>query len=465
MKLLTLSNSCPRWSGGELSPRSPGGLVPMLIALLDRHGGDWVFTAPAEAAGSPDSVSLRGDVRLHPMQVDEELRRHHYDTVSIRLFLGLLHYLHDASEQPVFDSATRAAWAGYETVNRMYAKRLDELAEDSPELHILINDPHLMLVPELYGGCSERRAARLTYFLGTPWCEPDYFTLLPGDIRVRLLESLLQCDVVGFHARRWADAFLRCCERFLPGARVEDRVVVHRGKETELVAVPFPLDIDVLDEMVSEPATAEWAERLDVLAAGRRTMVRADRLDLWKNLPRGFAAYEAMLERRPGLASECWFGAVVTKPSRAAGRHLAYQQATEAAVRRINERFAPPGRDAVSLIYPGSGGDSRNAVIAALRGATAAMVNSTFDGLNLFAKEAAYLLRDDTSLLISANAGVHEQLAPYSLTLDPFDLEQNGQVMEAALDGRPAAHPSAARRRALLRAESSERWLTEVFRR
>ena len=52
MRILTCSNSCPRWDGGVLAPRSPGGLVPMLVALLRQHGGHWIFTAPPDVVPS-----------------------------------------------------------------------------------------------------------------------------------------------------------------------------------------------------------------------------------------------------------------------------------------------------------------------------------------------------------------------------------------------------------------------------
>lgn len=464
MKILTCSNSCPQWDDGKLNPRSAGGLTPMLIALLDEHGGEWVFTAPpgGETTGP---VPLNGGITLHPMELDEELRSQHYDTISIRLLLGLLHYMHDTSVEPVFDSATADAWAGYETVNRLYAKRLAELSTGSADELILLNDPHLMLVPEFLTSRSAARNSRLTYFLGTPWCEPDYFTVLPAPIRTRILTSLLACDVVGFHARRWSQAFLACCARFLPDAEVDGDTVTYRGHTTRLVAVPFPLDVDVLDVMADEPATALWTDRLGRMAAGRRTMVRADRIDLWKNMPRGFAAYESALERDPRMAQECWFVAVATPPSRASARHRAYQAATEAAIHRVNERFGAPGRDAVTLVKPGKGRDSRNCVVAALRMSQAAVVNSTYDGLNLFAKEAAYLLDDSATLLLSANAGVHEQLGAFAVTVDPFDIDQTGRAMQEALRADAGSGlGDAARRRELLRSESAAHWLTSVFR-
>jgi len=434
----------------------------MVIALLEEHGGHWIFTAPSGIQES-DTVSLDGDIWLHPIGLDEEIRRQHYDTVSIGLFLGLLHYLHDTALQPVFDGAMVDAWAGYEAVNRAYANRLGEFAENSADELILINDPHLMLVPEFFATWSGRRTSRLTYFLGTPWCEPDYFSVLPEWVRTRVLESLLQCDVVGFHADRWVNSFLACCARFLPSARIEDRRVIYRGHATRMVAAPFPLDVNIVERMRDEPATKRWEARLAEKAQDRRIMVRADRLDLWKNLPRGFAAYEAMLERSPALANECWFGAVVTIPSRAADRHRAYQDLSEAMVLRINERFGCPGRDAVSLIYPGANGDSRNCVVAALGMSHAALVNSTYDGLNLFAKEAALLLGEHASLLLSVNAGVYEQLRPYAVALDPFDVDQTSIAMEVALAGKRGESDIMVARQELLRQESAAHWLEAVF--
>lgn len=461
MRLFACSNSCPRWDAAGISPRSPGGLVPMLIDLLSQHGGDWIFTAPPDRpdAGPVDA----GGVRLHPMRLPEAARRGHYDVISIGLFLRLLHYMYDTSAEPLFDDSLLDAWAAYEDVNRAYAKQLAALTGNAPDERILINDPHLMLVPAFLAEERPVRASGLTYFLGTPWCEPDYFCVLPAWLRTRVLRSLLACDVVGFHAGRWADAFVACCSRFLPEARVSGRVIRHEGGTTEVVAAPFPVDAGVLERMRGEPAARRWEDRLAGQAQGRRVLLRADRLDLWKNLPRGFAAYERMLERRPELAAECWFCAVVSSPSRAAGRHLAYQEATEDAVRRVNARFGRPGRDAATLVFPDR--DSRHCVVAGLGLSQAAFVNSTYDGLNLFAKEAGLLLGDHGTLLLSVNAGVHERLGRYAVPVEPFDTDQASVAMERALTAPPgnATPELAAARRELLRAENPAAWLRAVF--
>lgn len=443
-------------------PNSPGGLAPMLIALLRRYGGHWIFTAPPDFS-TDRTERLDGDIWLHPVALSEEARRGHYDTISIGLFLRLMHYMFDTSVEPVFDEAMLEAWEAYEGVNRTYAKRLAGLARDEADEWILINDPHLMLVPALLASEFPSRRSKLTYFLGTPWCEPDYFRVLPGWLRVSILESMLLCDVVGFHAGRWADAFVSCCGRFLPDARIRDRMVTYGGRTTQVVASPFPVDVEVLDAMRLEPATRRWQSRLAGMAQGRRVLLRADRLDLWKNLPRGFAAYERLLSRRPALADECWFGAVVSTPSRATGRHRDYQSSAEAVVRRVNERFGRHGREAISLVFPGRDGDSRHCVVAGLGMSQAAFVNPTYDGLNLFAKEAGLLMGDHGRLLLSVNAGVYEQLGPYADPVDPFDVDQMSAAIEAGLDGTARVSDDAAGRRELLRAENAESWLRSVF--
>lgn len=134
-----------------------------------------------------------------------------------------------------------------------------------------------------------------------------------------------------------------------------------------------------------------------------------------------------------------------------------------ALVRRVNERYGRPGRDAISLVFPGPDGDSRHCVVAGLGMSSAAFVNPTYDGLNLFAKEAALLMGDHGKLLLSVNAGVYEQLRPYSVPLDPFDVDQMSTAIERSLTGAGEADSRAARRRELLRAESAESWLRSVF--
>jgi trehalose 6-phosphate synthase len=471
MKLIICSNSAPRWQDGVgLLPRSPGGLVPLLVTLLGEHGGDWVCTAPTNGApATPDGLvtdagepvevtSLPGGVRLHQVRQPKPVIDQHYTEIGIRLMLWLFHYLFDTVREPMFDRRFAAAWDGYETVNRAYADRLATLMTHSPDELVLINDYHLFLVPEMLGPRPEG-GGQVAFFHGLPWCDPDYFGLLPPRIRDRILISLLRCDVAGFHCTRWARAFQACCARFLPGCEIEDHRVVYEGHETRIAIAPFPLDVETVERMRDEPDTALWREHLHGLAEGRQMIVRADRIDLWKNLPRGFTAYESLLERKPGLADEWWFCAVATPPSRTTERSRDLQRKCEKIVNRINDRFGMPHRPAVSLVYPDLA-TTRNCVVAALSDADLTLVNPTLDGMNLVAKEALYL-GERAPLLLSVNAGAYEELAGHVTPVEPFDVEGTAQTMLEAMNGTGVSAEQAAGRD-LLRGQNATGWLTRL---
>ncbi|MEV5704038.1 trehalose-6-phosphate synthase [Actinoallomurus sp. NPDC052274] len=461
MRLIVCSNSAPRWQEDVgLLPRSPGGLVPLLATLLGEHGGDWVCTMPADGPPGAEPVEvtrLPGNVTLHRLRLPPAMVDQHYETIGVRLLLWLFHYLLDTARQP--DGRLAEAWSAYEAVNRAYADRVAALLTGSAEEFVLVNDHHLFLVPEMLGRRAERRG-RVAFFQGLPWCEPDYFGVLPAYIRDRVLTSLLCADVIGFHCTRWARAFLGCCARFLPGCAVDDDGATFDGHRTRVTVAPFPLDVAMVERLRDEPATADWRARLGRDAAGRRMIVRADRIDLWKNLPRGFAAYRSLLEREPGLARDWWFCAVATPPGRPTERTRDLQRECEGLVADLDERFGAPGRPAVSLVYPDLA-TTRNCVVAALSEADLTLVNPTFDGMNLVAKEALYL-GERGRLLLSVNAGAYEGLAEHVTPVHPFDVEATASALrEAMTRGTDPAGRAAARR--LLRDQDATDWLKRMM--
>jgi trehalose 6-phosphate synthase len=188
-------------------------------------------------------------------------------------------------------------------------------------------------------------------------------------------------------------------------------------------------------------------------------IARADRIDLWKNLPRGFAAYRSVLERKPWLAGECWFCAVATPPGHPTERTRALQRECVDMVADINEHFGVPGRPAVSMVYPDLA-TTRNCVVAALSGADLTLVNPTFDGMNLVAKEALFL-GGRAPLLLSVNAGAYGQLAGHVSAVHPFDIEATAAaVLDAIASGEASARRAAAQR--LLRDEDANGWLERL---
>jgi trehalose 6-phosphate synthase len=65
-------------------------------------------------------------------------------------------------------------------------------------------------------------------------------------------------------------------------------------------------------------------------------------------------------------------------------------------------------------------------------------VNPVSDGLNLVAKEAPLVNEHDGVLVLSRNAGAYEELAPWVVAVDPFDIEGQAEALHTALS-LPAA--------------------------
>ncbi|WP_169739850.1 trehalose-6-phosphate synthase [Actinospica robiniae] len=444
---------------------TPGGLVPILTALLSEVGGRWIFSAPGLSSGEaperPDRTAYERDVRWQPLALDQALIDEQRESITIRTLLWTFHYLHDTATAPLFSADVLRGWGAYEEVNRRFADAMAEALQGGADEVALVHDFHLMLVPGLLAARTRTRgrAGRLAYFHHIPWCEPDYFGLLPDWMIARILESLLTCDFVGFHSGRWADAFAGCVERFLPDAVVDGRRIAYRGRETVVTVAPGPIDAAVLDELSRDPKTDWWRQSLTAQAGGRRLIVRVDRMDLWKNVARGFAAYRELITRRPAIAEDYWFCAIVSMPRLVTERHREYRALCEDLARSANDACGA-GRDAVTLVYPDGSGSPRNRAAAALSLASAVFVNPTFDGLNMVAKEAV-VLNPDAPLLLSVNAGVYPQLAGHAVPIQPFDVSSTADALESTLFR--STLNGASEVAAAVRSETAATWLQAIL--
>lgn len=465
MRLLTCSNSSPaamRTPDSPLRPDGAGGLVPHLTSLLTALGGDWVF-----ADTNPSSnrwPGRAGEVRLHPVPVERVERIAHYETIAIDILQRMFHYLHDTPSGPSFDAGLHRAWETYRLVNRRFADTAVAIRPPpGAETVVLVNDYHLLLVPGMIRA-SFGNDIRIVYSHGVPWCESQYFGMLPQTVRLEILCSLLACSVVVFHSSDWRDGFVRCCSRYLPDAKATDNGVQREGRLTRLAVVPFPLDAGVVTGMAASAEAGDWSDRLARQAAGRQLLARVDRLDLWKNHLRGFAAYAELLRRKPQLADEVWFLAVMTLPRYRSARHRQYEATCRTAVEELTTEYGRPGGPPVAtLLEVENTWKARLPAIAALSRAATVLINPTYEGFSMVAKEAV-LLSGTSRVLLSRTAGAYEQLAPVTVPLEPFDVTGTADALAAALADESV--PDQERRADwgdLIGSEHAIDWLTAVL--
>jgi trehalose 6-phosphate synthase len=107
-----------------------------------------------------------------------------------------------------------------------------------------------------------------------------------------------------------------------------------------------------------------------------------------------------------------------------------YLGAIHRAARAVNDRFAEDGWTPIDLQIA----DNFLQSVAAYKEFDVLLVNAIFDGLNLVAKEAPLVNERDGVLILSENAGAHEELGEWAVTVNPFDVSGQAEAIHTALE-------------------------------
>jgi trehalose 6-phosphate synthase len=107
-----------------------------------------------------------------------------------------------------------------------------------------------------------------------------------------------------------------------------------------------------------------------------------------------------------------------------------YLGAIQRTARSVNDHFQTEGWTPIELKIE----DNFLQAVAAYKQYDVLLVNAIFDGLNLVAKEAPLINERDGVLILSENAGAHEELADWALTVNPFDIAGQAEALRTALE-------------------------------
>jgi trehalose 6-phosphate synthase len=438
---------------GKLLPqRGAGGLVTALAgALLEHHRAVWV--AAAMTPGDRE-VAARGggDDDMRYVVVEEERYRRYYHEVSNRLLWFVHHYLWDVVRTPTFDRNTLEAWDEYVAVNRSFA---EALAVEDPDAAFLIQDYQLGVAPRLLR--ELRPDARIAHFSHTPFAGPTYLRILPTRMREDLLRGMLGADVCGFQSGAWADSFLTSC-RTLQGARVDlqRRRVMYEGRETRVRVYPISVEAAPLREAAAQVAVRRHRSELERWRGDAKLLLRVDRLELTKNILRGFLAYEAFLRNCPEWMGRVRFLALLSPSRVELEEYRTYTEECVLEAERINAALGDASWVPIDVRMH----DDYDEAVAAYGLYDVLLVNPVYDGMNLVAMEGPILNRRRGALVLSRNAGAYGRIGQHALGVNPFDLDETAAAIGAALTMAPDERERRARglRRAAM-ASTPARWL------
>ena len=442
-KLIVVANRGPigygrSASGERIVLRGGGGLVTALRSLVAHHDVTWIASAmsdedsavAAEHGGDGFEETARdgSPYRLRLVAHEPTAYDWYYNVVANPTLWFLQHYMWGLPYAPDLDLGLHNAWfAGYLPVNEAFAGAVAAELDRDPDATVFLHDYHLYLAPKLI---RERRpGAVMSHFVHIPWPQSDYWHVLPEHLRRAVHEGLLANDIVGFHTHRWRRNFLRSCEELL-GAEVDDAAgtVVHDGRRTLVTSHPIGIDPLEFDELKDSPAVLEQ-ERQIVERRPEFLVVRVDRTDPSKNVVRGFRAFGLFLDQHPELHGRVVLLALLDPSRQDIPEYSEYLGAIQREARAVNDRFQIEGWMPIDLQIADNFAQS----VAAYKQYDVLLVNAVFDGLNLVSKEAPLVNGRDGVLILSENAGAHEELGAWALTINPVDVYGQAQAIHEAL--------------------------------
>lgn len=411
--LIVVSNRGPvtyeRDDNGErVERRGAGGLVTALRSLVDRPDVTWI----ASATTDEDRAIARekgSDRRVVLIAHDPDAYEGYYNVIANPLLWFFQHSLWGLASEPTIDRSTHRAWEdGYVAVNRAFADAVVARLDDNPDAIVFFHDYHLYLAPRFVR--DARPDAVLAHFVHVPW--PADWSVLPPAWRNAIRDGLLANDAVSFHTQRWAD-------NFRAGGDTGGTLVAHH-----------PISIDT-DEFAALRSSEPVVEREAALRAElpERVVLRVERTDPSKNAVRGVHAFGLLLDEHPE-----WQGRVtmlmLLDPSRQAiPQYVEYRRRVEEAAGDLNYRLGRPGWQPVDLRIA----DDFHRSVAAYKQYDVLFASPVFDGLNLVVKEAAFVNARNGVVVLSENAGAHEELGELVVSVNPFDVAGQAEALHRAL--------------------------------
>jgi trehalose 6-phosphate synthase len=434
-RLLTVSNRGPMEfhrdeDGNVVAVPGQGGLATALTVAAQLYPTTWLSSPMSEldrqiALGEERPAGM--EVSSHFVATDPHAYSLFYGRFSNEVLWLLQHSLPFPEE--LTEAEREEGWqAGYKPLNEAFADKVVEELDSGEIRAVMFHDYHFYLAPGLVR--QKRPDAYLQHFLHIPWPEPQVWRRLPIEMLRAICEGMLANDSIVFQTHESAQNFMLTCQSVLPALDVdlEDGIVVVGDRTSRVWANGISVDPD---ELVEAAATPEFSRYRYLLRAdpGQKTIMRVDRLDLTKNVVRGFQAYELLLEQHPELREKVCFLALLVPSKSDIDSYRRYQEQTLALAASINKRFGNLHWKPVRLIFE----HNRMQALAAMSLYDVMLINPVADGMNLVAKEGPMLNRHDGVLVLSKKAGAYEELSCGALGIDPYDVEATAAALYHAL--------------------------------
>ena len=394
-----------------IDQKSPNGIIPTLRNIFrDKVDGTWIAWREVKNIDNEEDEISRTNQQtsfdLLRIPLNKKEIRSFYHVTSKESFWPILHTF------PNHFDVNNADWKIFEEVNKRFAKAACDKAEKSAT--IWIHDYNLWLAPFYIR--EKRPDIKIVFFHHTPFPGSDVFAILPW--RNQILESLLSCDLVGFHIPRYAENFARAANS-LVGAEKGSKESVGKkfisvgsalsepsftpylnygGRKIEIISSPVGTSPDVIANLIKNKNVQKHIQKIkEGTKKGRKLILSASRVDYTKGNEELLLTFERLLEKRKDLHGEIVLMIACVSAASEMKIYKETQRAIEEIVGRINGKYSlidwvPIRLSTRRIPY--------EEMVAWFTQADICWITPLRDGLNLVAKEYVAARKGNPGVLV-----------------------------------------------------------------
>ncbi len=427
---------------------SPNGIIPTLLGFFSQEQkGSWVAWSLSDTR-TPENFVEHVDVdkekyanlqvcRVPLTEYDVKI---FYQVFSKEAFWLLLHSFH---ERVVFK---HKHWEHFLEVNEIFAKKAAQEAAEGAV--VWIHDYNLWMVPGFLR--QLRPDVKIAFYHHTPFPSADIFNMIPW--RREIINSLLQCDYIGFHIPQYVENFASVVKsnyrtdinerrqsspRFLTyGCAIgADSYATSLSTDLDTVrlgAHPVGINVSYIESLVKSDKVRQLYQEIKDEIGENKCIVSIERTDYTKGPIQKLRGYERFLEDHPELHEKVTLIMVCTPPAKDMKIYEEITQDIAYNVGVINGRYGTYNWTPIKFVNRMVPFED---VIAYYKAADVGWVTPLRDGLNLVAKE--YVIAKEASgtsgaLVLSEFAGAAVEMHG-AILVNPYDIRDMSESLHRAL--------------------------------
>ncbi|APE42797.1 glucosylglycerol-phosphate synthase [Sulfitobacter alexandrii] len=426
--------------------KSPNGIVPTLKSFFGTaEHATWIAWKLAEEPANPDFEKVveindnHGTYNVSRLPLTEEQVRSFYHVSSKEAFWPILHSFKEKFNYDPVD------WPTFREVNWAFAEAAAR--EAGRGARVWVHDYNLWLVP---GYLRQLRSdVTISFFHHTPFPAADMFNVLPW--RREIVDSLLKCDIIGFHIPRYASNFVAVANSLFDldditigpvnddlvsdGTALSERrvptAIVQNGRKIAISSASVGVHAEYISGRSKEAELIAKAEDIRAEMGDEKLILSVGRTDYTKGGVDQLESFERVLDDNPHLRGKVRLMHVSVSADRNMSAYARTQTGIEETAGRINGRFGTLEWQPIALI---SRAIPFEQLLSYYMAADVAWITPLVDGMNLVCKEFVAARSDgDGVLVLSEFAGAAVELHSAVIT-NPFSHRSMDNAILAALD-------------------------------